>query len=397
MARSYDAVVIGAGVIGASIAFHLTRAGIGRVAIVERRTVCSGNTRKSGAIVRMHYTNDAEARLALASLPYFQNWAEIVGGHCGFRETGFALLVGPENVERLKRNVERLARLGAETVAVSPAELREMMPSVQTSGVAAAAYEPRSGYADAVATTRSLVDAAVRQGAELFEETPVRAITLAGGRVSGVETLDGTIAAPIVVCAANTWSPALLKTAGVDLPVTPRRAQVGYFERPATYAGPHLVLLDTTTAMYTRAHRDGEFVGGAADVTGTSPRDPDEYDESVDPDFSSAVLERLGARVPTLAQARFRHGEAGLYDMSPDTRAILDRAPGVDGLFLAAGFSGTGFKKAPAIGAGLADLIAGQNRSGVDLGPFRLGRFSEGEPLHGEDEYEMPRSWGHGF
>ena len=397
MARSYDAVVIGAGVIGASIAFHLTRAGIGRVAIVERRTVCSGNTRKSGAIVRMHYTNDAEARLALASLPYFQNWAEIVGGHCGFRETGFALLVGPENVERLKRNVERLARLGAETVAVSPAELREMMPSVQTSGVAAAAYEPRSGYADAVATTRSLVDAAVRQGAELFEETPVRAITLAGGRVSGVETLDGTIAAPIVVCAANTWSPALLKTAGVDLPVTPRRAQVGYFERPATYVGPHLVLLDTTTAMYTRAHRDGEFVGGAADVTGTSPRDPDEYDESVDPGFSSAVLERLGARVPTLAQARFRHGEAGLYDMSPDTRAILDRAPGVDGLFLAAGFSGTGFKKAPAIGAGLADLIAGQNRSGVDLGPFRLGRFSEGEPLHGEDEYEMPRSWGHGF
>src|SRR5215213_4617215 len=115
MVRTYDAIVIGAGVIGASIAFQLTRAGAGRVAIVERRTVCSGNTRKSGAIVRMHYTNDAEARLALFSLPYFQRWAEIVGGDCGFRQTGFALLVGPENVERLERNVERLRALGAET------------------------------------------------------------------------------------------------------------------------------------------------------------------------------------------------------------------------------------------------------------------------------------------
>src|SRR3954463_2028602 len=105
MARTFDALVVGAGVIGASIAFHLTRAGLRRVGIVERRTVCSGNTRKSGAIVRMHYTNDAEARLALASLPYFQHWAEMVGGDCGFRPTGFALLVGPENSERLERNV----------------------------------------------------------------------------------------------------------------------------------------------------------------------------------------------------------------------------------------------------------------------------------------------------
>jgi len=397
MARTFDAVVIGAGVIGASAAFHLANAGIGRVAIVERRTVCSGNTRKSGAIVRMHYTNDAEARLALASLPYFQHWTELVGGDCGFRETGFALLVGPENVGHLRRNVERLAQLGAETMALGPDQLREVMPSVQTAGVAAAAYEPRSGYADAVATTRSLIDAAVRQGAELFEETPVRSITVAGGRVTGVETVSGTIEAPIVVCAANTWSPALLKTASVELPVTPRRAQVGYFERPSTYVGSHLVVLDTTTAMYTRAHRDGEFVGGAADVTGTSTSDPDAYEEDVDPGFPAAVLERLGARIPSLAQARFRHGEAGLYDMSPDTRAIVDRAPGVDGLYLAAGFSGTGFKKAPAIGAGLADLIAGQQRSGVDLRPFRLGRFAAGQPLHGEHEYEMPRSWGHGF
>jgi glycine/D-amino acid oxidase-like deaminating enzyme len=130
MARTFDAIVIGAGVIGASTAFHLTRAGLRRVAIVERRTVCSGNTRKSGAIVRMHYSNDPEARLALASLPYFQHWSEMVGGECGFRQTGFALLVGPENVERLSRNVERLRALGVETSALGPDELRSVMPSL---------------------------------------------------------------------------------------------------------------------------------------------------------------------------------------------------------------------------------------------------------------------------
>jgi glycine/D-amino acid oxidase-like deaminating enzyme len=157
------------------------------------------------------------------------------------------------------------------------------------------------------------------------------------------------------------------------------------------------VLLDTTTAMYTRPHGEREIVGGAADVTGSSPSDPDCYDEAVDAAFPATVLERLGARVPSLANARFGHGEAGLYDMSPDTRAIIDRAPGVDGLYLAAGFSGTGFKKAPSIGAALAELITTGHTSSVDLAPFRLQRFADGAALHGTDEYELPRSWGHSF
>jgi sarcosine oxidase subunit beta len=397
MARAFDAIVIGAGVIGASIAFHLIRTGVRRVALVERRTVCSGNTRKSGAIVRMHYTNDAEARLALASLPYFQHWADLVGGACGFRPTGFAILVGPENVERLQRNVERLRALGAETSALGPDELREVMPSVVTEGVAAAAYEPLSGYADPVATTQSLVAAAVAGGADLLEETPVSALVVSGGRLVGVETSAGRLDAPVVICAANTWSPRLLATADVALPVTPRRAQVGYFDRPTTHLGPHPVLLDTTIAMYTRSHGDHEILGGAADLSGDSPSDPDCYDEQADPGFGPAVLERLGARVPGLASARFARGEAGLYDMSPDTRAIIDRAPGVEGLFVAAGFSGTGFKKAPAIGAGLAELVTTGRSSSVDLSPFRLARFAEDRPIQGDDEYVLPRSWGHSF
>jgi len=398
MARTYDAIVIGGGVIGASTAFHLARAGLGRVALVERRTLCSGNTRKSGAIVRMHYSNDPEARLALASLPYFQHWSEIVGGgSCGFRPTGFAILVGPENEERLGRNVARLRALGVETSVVGPAELREIVPALKTDGVAAAAYEPTSGYADAIMTTRGFAEAAQRLGAEVLEGTTVTALETSGGRITAVRTDGDLLTAPVVVCAANTWSPALLRTAGIDLPVTSRRAQTAYFARPASYAGPHPVILDTTTALYTRAHGDDQILGGAADETGASPSDPDGYDERADPEFPGAVSARMGRRLPSLAGLPLVRGEAGLYDMSPDTRAIIDGAPGVSGLYLAAGFSGTGFKKAPAVGLGLAELIAAGRATSVDLAPFRFSRYAEDDPIHGVDEYVLPQSWGHSF
>src|SRR5687768_14392818 len=293
MARTYDSIVIGGGVIGTSTAFHLARAGAGQIALVERRTICSGNTRKSGAIVRMHYSNDPEARLALASLPYFQHWSELVGGVCGFRPTGFAILVGPENQERLERNVARLRALGADTSVVSLAELRDVMPALHTDGVSAAAYEPTSGYADAVATTRSLAEAARRFGVEVLEGVTVTALEGSGGRITGVSTDGERLSAPVVVCAANTWSPSLLRTVGVELAVTSRRAQTAYFERPASHVGPHPVVLDTTTALYTRAHGDDQILGGAADETGVSPSDPDQYDERADPDFPSTVTARM--------------------------------------------------------------------------------------------------------
>jgi len=263
--------------------------------------------------------------------------------------------------------------------------------------VAAAAYEPTSGYADAIMTTRGFAEAAQRLGAEVLEGTTVTALETSGGRITAVRTDGDLLTAPVVVCAANTWSPALLRTAGIDLPVTSRRAQTAYFARPASYAGPHPVILDTTTALYTRAHGDDQILGGAADETGASPSDPDGYDERADPEFPGAVSARMGRRLPSLAGLPLVRGEAGLYDMSPDTRAIIDGAPGVSGLYLAAGFSGTGFKKAPAVGLGLAELIAAGRATSVDLAPFRFSRYAEDDPIHGVDEYVLPQSWGHSF
>ena len=397
MAPSYDVLIIGAGVIGSSIAFHLAREGAGRLAVIERGGVCAGHTRKSAALIRMHYTNAPEARLALASLPYFQRWSELVGGECGFRSTGFALLVGPENVERLHRNVARLVALGVNTRVLSPEELAEVQPTLSIAGLGAAAYEPESGYADPIATTQSFIDRALELGVELHLRTAVTAIATRGGHVTGLKTTRGRFDGPVVVCAANTWSPALLSTAGVELELWCRRGQVAFYHSPARLVGKQLALIDTTSGAYTRPEGAELTLGGVSSLTGRNPADPDRYDEEVDPDFPADVQERLSIRLPALAAAAYSHGQAGLYDMSPDTRAILDHAPGVEGLYVAAGFSGTGFKKAPAVGACMAELITSGRARTVDLTPFRFTRFAEGEPIHGTDEYELPTDWGHGF
>ena len=396
-ARAYDVLIIGAGVVGSSIAFHLARAGAGWVAVVERRSVCSGNTAKSGALVRMHYTNDPEVRLALASLPYFHHWSELVGGECGFRKTGFAMLVGPENATRLHAHVDRLRGLGVNTRALSPEELSELQPTLDVSGLGAAAYEPDSGYADPVATTRALMRRAGELGAALFEDTAVSAIRAASGRVVGLETSQGRFDAPVVVCAANTWSPPLLQSAGVQLELWSRRGQVAFYRRPPRLVGEQLVLIDTALGVYTRPDGPDGVAGGMSAEGGNDPDDPDDFDGQVDPAYPPAVRERLARRLPALGEAAYTRGQAGLYDMSPDTRAVLDRAPGVDGLYIAAGFSGTGFKKAPAVGACMAELIMTGRARTADLTPFRFTRFAEGAPIQGADEYVLPTDWGHGF
>ncbi len=159
-------VVVGGGVMGCSIAFHLAERGMD-VLVLERGTVCSGMTARSGALVRTHYTNEPEARMALTGLGYFQDWKERVGGWCGFTVTGAAILVGPGEGERLRRNVAMLRRVGVDTEAVTPGELAAEHPELDLAGVEAAAMEPGSGYADPVATTFAFASRAILQ-AERF-------------------------------------------------------------------------------------------------------------------------------------------------------------------------------------------------------------------------------------
>lgn len=382
--RSTDTVIVGAGVMGCSIAYHLARAGVPDVVVIERASVCSGNTRKSGALVRMHYDNEPEARMAFASLRYFQGWRDLVGYECGFTCTGAVALVGPENVERLQHNVEMLQAIGVNTRVITPGELKELQPFVVTDDLGAVAYEPESGYADPVATTQSLARRARELGATICEGVRVDALLVDAGRVRGLRTSAGDIAAARVVLAAGPWTVSLLRAAGLDLDVRPVRAEIAFVRRPPELAAGHFVYLDHKSGSYFRPAVDGLSLLG----TGTARRplpeaELDAYDEGSSEPIVAVIRERIRERAPALADAPFARGHAGLYDMSLDEKAILDRVPGVEGAYIAVGFSGTGFKKSPAVGACMAELITQGRATTVDITPFRWSRFADGLPIVG--------------
>jgi len=381
-----EAMVVGAGVVGASVAFHLAERGV-ETLVLDREGPAAGSTARSRALIRAHYPTALEADLAWESLTrYFEPWDERVGGGCGFTRTGFAYLVGEENVDSLHHNVALQQSVGVETGVVEPDELGEIDPALHTEGFALAAYEPRGGYADPTSTAIGFLRAAQALGAR-FERRKVRALSERGNTIKGVQTSEGPLEAGVVILAAGAWSVPLARSVGLDLPIRPARVRVALFERP--YDVPtHLALIDTTEGFYARPAAERATLVGS--------RDSLEWLDSVDahtpePDaaFVESVSRKIGNRIPAMAGAPYRSGRSGILDMTPDGRPILGPA-GPDGLCLAAGWSGTGFKKAPAAGAELARWVTDGAPKRPELLDYRLSRFEEGAQIRGAHEYAVP-------
>ena len=349
---------------------------------------------RSGALVRMHYTFAPEAELAWKSYRYFKNWSEMVGGRCGFVETGFAVVVGERNAARLRANVAMLQRVGIDTEVVTPATLQKLEPHALVDDVAIAAFEPHSGYADPVATTESLAAAAKHHGAEFSTNTPVARIVNHGGRATGVVDASGRIHQADAVCVvAGPWTDALLAPLGVRIGIKSERAQVAFFKRPPQLK--HCIYIDTIAGSYFRPHGDDLTLAGLGGWKPEAEANPDAFRETNDDDFVAAVRERLAKRIPAMADAPYSRGHAGIYDVSPDARAVMGRVPTVEGLFVAAGFSGTGFKTAPAVGASMSELILTGASTTVDLTPFGFERILSGRMIESPNEYEMGAGFGH--
>jgi glycine/D-amino acid oxidase-like deaminating enzyme len=394
-----NVIVIGAGVVGCSLAFHLARAGAHVTVLDKGAEVCAGMSARSGALLRMHYTFAPEAELAWKSLNYFAHWDETVGRDregrgCGFVRTGFVVVVGQPNVDKLRANIAMLRGVGVDTYIVEPAELRKLEPALNVDDVALAAYEPQSGYADPVATTRSMAEAAERHGAAFILNTPVASIETAGGRVRGVTDMaDKQHPADAVCVVAGPWSDRLLAPLGAAIGIRAERAQIAFFKRPTTIS--HCGCIDTISGSYLRPHGADLTLIGLGDVKAEYEPDPDGFREDNDADFVAEVAERLVQRVPAMSGASYARGHAGIYDVSPDSRAVMGRVPGVAGLYAAAGFSGTGFKTSPAVGAAMAELILDGHSRTVDLTPFDFERLSQRRLIRGEHEYLMGANFGH--
>jgi len=378
--RTADAIVIGGGCTGASIAYHLARRGLRGVVLLEKRFLAAGATGKSSGIVRQHYAYPVTARMAKLCLEIFSRFDEAIGGDAGFTRTGYLGLVGAEDRDALAANVAMQQGVGVRTAVLGPAEIRELVPELNVSDLAAAAYEPDAGFADPASTTAALARRARDLGAQILEGIEVRQIRAQAGAATGVDTSEGPLAAPVVVNAAGGWSPRLMAPLGVNVPILNTLHPMAAFERPAEFGAQHPVCGDFVNEVYFRPEHGGLTLVGSTKHTQEDVVDPDGYPERADPRWVQEFAERTVARFPRMEAAQLRRDWCGFYDTTPDMQFVLDRVPGIAGLFLAAGFSGHGFKHSPLVGDLVADLILGTTPADphIDLGFFSLSRFAAG-------------------
>jgi sarcosine oxidase subunit beta len=381
MTDTADVIVIGAGVQGASLAFHLAARGV-QVIVVERSSVAAGATGRSSGLVRMHYDLLAETRLAWASFPWFTEWADRVGGECGFTRTGFLWIEPPDGADRLGKNVAAHRELGIETSVVNADEIRRIAPALAVQDGELAAYEPQSGYADPSGTAAGFMRAARALGARLVSGAEVTGIPVMAGRVTGVATTRGAFSAPVVVDVAGGWAARVAALAGLDIPVTVWRHDTGYLGVPASVPRPIPVVIDNAREIYLRPEGTELVLIGLEDENELNGS-PDRETAQARPGFADLATDRIVGRIPALIDGTFRSAHSGQDGITPDQRPILGPA-GPDGLYLDCGHSGTGFKTAPAVGLAMSELILDGAASSVDISPFGLERFATGRLLRGE-------------
>ena len=386
MTETADVIVVGAGVQGASLAFHLARRGVG-VLVLERDSVAAGATGRSSGFVRMHYDLESDARLAWASFPYFEAWSELVGaGDCGFVRTGFMHLFPGELAAEVRANVASHQAIGIDARVLEGPDVAALVPGARTDDIGAAAYEPRSGYADPSGTAAGFLAAARGLGARFVRGCRVQSVIVQGDAVVGVETDRGRFDAPVVVDVAGAWAAGLAQTVGVEVPVDTWRHDTAFFGLPAGHGPDFPIVIDEMNQVYFRPEgRDLMLVGleGGNEIGGS----PDRPFPSPAPGLLEDMVKRLCIRVPWMADGTFRTAHGGQDGITTaDQRPILGRA-GPDGFYLACGFSGTGFKTAPAIGQCLTELILDGHATTVDISGYSLDRFAAGRLLVGDHPY----------
>jgi sarcosine oxidase subunit beta len=373
--RTADAVIIGGGVTGVSIAFHLAGLGVRRVLVLERRFLGSGGTGRSVGIVRQLYPTRETSEMVFRSLAIFQRFGEAVGGESGFVRTGALIGVSPSMRPALERTLALQKSIGIQAEIVDPADLARIEPRIDPSGLGAVLWEPGSGYGDPSAVTAGFAVAARQRGAVIEQGVEVVAIRREADRVVGVDTASGDrIDAPVVINAAGLWSPRVARLAGVELPIVIGRHPVYTVARDAKFGPAHTVYLDLAGGSYVRPETGNlTLTGSLTDDETQHPMDPELLGSEAGFDEAAAVLARTSRAIPALADARFSGGYAGAFDITPDWMPILDEST-VRGFWVAAGMSGHGFKLSPAVGEMMAALVIG-TRPPVSREPFRLDRF----------------------
>jgi glycine/D-amino acid oxidase-like deaminating enzyme len=389
VAETVKYLVVGGGLEGLAIAWSLADRGETDVLVVERNTLCSGMTGKSSGVVRCHYGNPSLAAMSWYGVSFFERATELVDDDMAFRQCGYVVGVGARNVAPLRANVAMQQQLGIEVELVDHDRMAELWPGLHLDDFAAFAYEPRGGRGEAYMTGMAFAKSARQHGVRIRQGAAVAALAQRpDGRVYGAKLADGSeIHCDSVILAAGPWSPGLAGTVGVEVPVKAQRAQLVLID-----TGEPLpvvpVLSDLSGLQYLCREPNGELLAGNSDHAAPQYSDPDDYPNRADDDTIEKTVEKLSLRLPDMPDPRVSGSYGGCYDVTPDYNPIIGPAP-VDGLFLATGFSGHGFKISPAVGKFAADLLLDGDTDlpGVRAADFRYSRFAEGDPLTSPHPY----------
>jgi sarcosine oxidase, subunit beta len=388
MSETADVVIVGGGLEGAAAAWALSQRGVTDVTVLERNTVGSGMTGKSSGIVRCHYGVSSLAAMATVGLEVFEKAEQYFGTDIGFRHTGYVVGVGEPNVDNLRKSLAAQREVGVQTEEIDASEVAKLWPWADLEPFAAFGWEARGGYGDAYQTAQAFAVSARAAGVRIRQGANVTGLVLDGGRVTGVELADGTrVSAGTVVVATGAWTRPFLAPYGIDVPIRVVREQIVTIS-PGVPIGAVPVFSDLVSLQYVRPELGGEILFGNSDLAHCEPADPDDYLNRATDGFIDLTVDKVGTRFPGFPDAAITGSYAGCYDVTPDWNPVISTT-GIDGLMVAAGFSGHGFKIAPAVGKLVADLVT-EGRSSDPRIPetdFRLARFAEDNLLKSRYPY----------
>ena len=401
MTTTAEVVIIGAGISGASIAYHLAVKGLRDIIVIDKENVASGATGRSSAMISP--IREGLENLAWKSVQIYQQWPEAAGGDIGFRQTGNLTLFEnepPHNLEWADKTVEKAKALGIRAEVISPEDVKRMQPHFRVDDIGGAIYCEDAGHGDGHTAANAFMAEARRVGVQLMRDVQVTDIEVQRGRVTGVRTKTGdTVSAPTVVLATGAWSGPLAKTAGIDMPIIPRRVCCAILKRPQEIREHMTIGRDWTIGTYWRMEGPDLTLLGIRNREVMPVCDPDDYPRSIGEETRSMWARRLMHRMPTMEKAGWQliwtAPEAYMSDHTP----MLGAVPQIDGLYFALAFSGGGMTMGPIYGKCVAELIADGMTQSADINNMRPGRFDEGKPNHmpTEDDWPYPTKIDHRF
>lgn len=386
--QSFDAIVIGAGVIGTSTAYHLAALGASSVLVLDRGMIGAGTTSQSSGILRTHYSVPENIDLARKSWSVFTGFSEYLDDEeasCGLVKCGY-MITAPEGdrLDPLRESLDHQRSLGIEVTTLDQKQAEEILPIAQFNDAALIGFEPEAGFADAYMTTTSFARAARRKGVTIREGVTVTRLIIENGKVAGVETSAGTFLSNTVISTQNIWTPELQGWTGVNLPLKPERHAVLSLEgpKPYTYSMPVFKDLGSPGMLYCRSYGGSQMLVSEG-VVGDVLNAPDTEQGEIPLDYIVDVGAQVAERFPSFETAGLASSWTGVYDVTPDWNPVLGPLPGIQGLIVGFGFSGHGFKLSPAVGKVLAQSALGLPTD-VSLSPYSYDRFATGSLLVGK-------------